>query len=73
MIKTEEKELTYKDSKIISYRLEDKSIACYIYRPTSKWQPLNLGECNNGSKFTAVNQAINQAKQYIDYFNNLKL
>lgn len=70
MIKTEEKELTYKDSKIISYRLEDKSIVCYIYRSTSKWQPLNLGECNNGSKFTAVNQAINQAKQYIDYFNN---
>jgi hypothetical protein len=69
MTKEEEKELTYKNSKIIAYKLEDKSISCFIYRDGSNWQPLNLGECNNGSKFTAVNQAINQAKQYIDFFN----
>lgn len=69
MIKQEERELIYKNSKIIAYKLENKYICCHIYRDNSKWQPLNLGECNNGSKFTAVNQAINQAKQYIDYFN----
>jgi hypothetical protein len=63
------KEIIYKDSKIVSYKLEDKSISCYIYRKGSKWQPLNLGECNDGKKLTDINQAINQAKQYIDFFN----
>ena len=42
---------------------------CHIYRTGSKWQPLNLGECNNGDKLTSVNQAINQAKDFINCCN----
>jgi hypothetical protein len=43
-----------------------KQIKCHIFRKGSSNQPLNLHECNNGDKFTSVNQAINQAKKYID-------
>lgn len=49
--------------------VEKKEVVCHLYRVGSKWQPLNLGECNDGSKFTAVNQAINQAKEFIDICN----
>lgn len=49
---------------------EKKSqVYCHIHRVNSKWKFLNLGECNDGGKFTSVNQAINQAKSLIDCCN----
>ena len=80
--KVEEKEEVYLGNKIVvskhaweeynkgKDKWEDKSqICCLLYRTKSKHQPLNLGECNDGSKFTAVNQAINQAKEFINICN----
>jgi hypothetical protein len=79
--KTEEKTETYLGDKIVAWRekweemnekgnFENKSkINCHIYRIGSKWQPLNLGECNDGGKFTAVNQAVNQAKDFLNVCN----
>jgi hypothetical protein len=79
---TERKEELYKGSRIVAYKEEWKEVedskgelvlvskkrfVCHLYRPESKWQPLNLGECNDGRKFTAVNQAVNQAKELVDY------
>lgn len=77
------KEENYSNSKIVAWRdvyeeydekkdkwIEKKDIICYLYRNKSKNQPLNLGECNDGRKFTSVNQAINQAKQIIDYLRD---
>lgn len=49
--------------------VEKKEVICHLYRKGSKNQPLNLGERNDGSKFTAVNQAINQAKEFVDCCN----
>ena len=46
-----------------------KEVVCHLYRLRSKYQPLNLGECNNGSKFTAVNQSVNQAKDFVNCCN----
>ena len=46
-----------------------KEIVCHLFRVGSKNQPLSLGECNDGSKFTAVNQAINQAKEFVNICN----
>jgi hypothetical protein len=79
IIKKNEKTENYLNSTIVSWenhwnefndvkqRMESKKeIICHIYRIGSKWQPLNLGECNDGGKFTAVNQAINQAKEFVD-------
>jgi hypothetical protein len=40
---------------------------CQLYRPGSVNQPLNLGEMSDGSKFTAVAQAVNEAKWLVDY------
>jgi hypothetical protein len=84
--KKNEKIEIYLNSKIVSYenhfesfnvkknKLEDKKeIICLVYRLGSKWQPLNLNECNDGSKFTSINQAINQAKEYINICNKLYL
>ena len=34
------------------------NIICILYRKSM----LNLGECSNGSPFTSVNQAVNEAK-----------
>jgi hypothetical protein len=48
-----------------------KQVMCNLYRLGSNNQPLNLGECNNGDKFTSVNQAINQAKGFIDTCNEM--
>lgn len=77
------KEETYSNSKIISWRnvyeeydknkdkwIERKDVVCHLYRNGSKNKPLNLEECNNGSKFTSVNQAINQAKQIVDFLGD---
>lgn len=68
--KLEEKEEMYLGNKIVAwkYKWEEynekkdewekkQQVYCYLYRAGSKWQPLNLGECNDGGKFTAVNQA----------------
>jgi hypothetical protein len=80
--KVEEKEEIYLGSKIVAWcdkweeynadkdKWEKKSkIYCHLYRVGSKNQPLNLGECNDGSKFTAVNQAVNQAKDFVNCCN----
>ena len=73
------KEETYSNSKIVAWRnvyeeydekkdkwTEKKDVVCHLFRNGSKNQPLNLGECNDGRKFTSVNQAINQAKGIVD-------
>lgn len=80
--KVEEKEEMYLGNKIVAWKYkweeynekkdkwEKKShVYCFLYRIGSKWQPLNLGECNDGSKFTAVNQAVNQAKDFVNCCN----
>ena len=80
--KLEEKEELYLGSKILAWRdkweeyneekdkWENKSqVYCHLYRVGSVNQPLNLGECNDGSKFTAVKQAINQAKDFVNCCN----
>lgn len=38
-------------------------ITCHLTRDTT----LNLGECNDGSPFTSVNQAVNVAKGLCNY------
>ena len=38
-------------------------IVCHLKRKNF----LNLGECNDGSPFTSVNQAVNQAKSLCNY------
>jgi hypothetical protein len=53
--------------------LEKKDIICHLFRKGSKNQPLKLGECNDGGKFTSVNQAINQAKSFINSCIKYKL
>ena len=40
---------------------------CQLYRTGSVNQPLNLGQMSDGSKFTAVAQAVNEAKWLVDY------
>jgi hypothetical protein len=69
-------DLEYKGSKIHAYKLEwielnnkDKEVTkkeyyCHLYR-NDRW--LNLGEMSDGSKFTAVAQAVNEAKWLVDY------
>jgi hypothetical protein len=77
--RVDKKEEVYLGCKILSWRdkweeynvVKDKwvnksQVFCYLYRLGSKYQPINLGECNDGSKFTSVNQAINQAKDYVN-------
>lgn len=77
--RVEEKEEIYLGNKIVAWRdnweefnkkrdkWEKKSqVYCHLYRTGSEWQPLNLGECNDGSRFTAVNQAVNQAKDFVN-------
>lgn len=73
----------YSRSKIVSWRdsyeeyddkkdkwVEKKDVICHLYRNGSKNQPLNLGECNDGGKFTSVNQSINQAKDIVNYLKD---
>jgi hypothetical protein len=81
VIKNNEKIESYSNSKIVAWEnhweefnekgnlVAKKEIICHVYMVGSKWQPLNLGECNDGSKFTAVNQSINQAKTFVDVCN----
>jgi len=77
------KEETYSNSKIVAWRIvheeyddikdkwvERKDIVCRLFRNGSKNQPLNLGECNDGGRFTAVNQAINQAKEIVNWLGD---
>lgn len=78
----EEKEEMYLGNKIIAWRnkweeynekkdkwVNKSQVYCFLYMRGSKWQPLNLGECNDGSKFTSVNQAVNQAKDFVNCCN----
>lgn len=73
------KEEIYSNSKIVAWRdvyeeydekknkwIEKKDVVCRLFRNGSENQPLNLGECNDGGRFTSVNQAINQAKGIVD-------
>ena len=77
------KEEIYSNSKIVAWRnvyeeydekkdkwTEKKDVICHLYRNGSKNQPFNLGECNDGGRFTSVNQAINQAKGIVDYLGD---
>jgi hypothetical protein len=75
-------DLEYKGSKIHAYKLEwielnnkDKEVTkkeyyCHLYR-NDRW--LNLGEMSDGSKFTAVAQAVNEAKWLVDYHLEMEL
>jgi len=76
----------YKGSKVVAWVWEweemndrknkmqtKKQVVCHLYRLGSNHQPLNLGECNDGSPFTGVNQAVNQAKEYVDVCEQLGL
>lgn len=45
--------------------VSESKIHCVVYRKESKHPSLSLCECNDGSKFTSVNQAVNQAKEHI--------
>ena len=64
--------IAFKDSDI------DRRIFCFIFPigeegPASKIKDfINLGECNDGGKFTSVGQAVNQAKIFITCTNNRK-
>lgn len=72
-------DLEYKGAKIHAYKLEwqelndkDKLVTkrefhCRLNRTGSANQPLNLGEMSDGSRFTAVAQAVNEAKWLVDY------
>jgi len=44
-----------------------REFCCQLYRTGSVNQPLNLGQMSDGSKFTAVAQAVNEAKWLVDY------
>ena len=79
------KEEEYLGSKIIALRLyfeewndkkniweQKKEVYCHLYSPNIKYQPLNLGECNNGDKFSSVNQAVNQAKGIVNSVINYR-
>jgi hypothetical protein len=46
-----------------------KNYTCTIYKDEKFF--INLGECNNGSKFTAINQCINQAKSFLNSLKKL--
>lgn len=46
--------------------VKKRNIVCTLNSPILTYSPLNLGECNDGSKFTAVNQAVNQAKEMVN-------
>ena len=75
-------DLEYKECKIHAYKREWKELNdkgkevtkkeyyCRLYR-NDRW--LNLGEMSDGSKFTAVAQAVNEAKWLVDYHLELKL
>ncbi len=75
-------DLEYKECKIHAYKLEWKELndngkevtkkryCCQLYR-NDKW--LNLGEMSDGSNFTAVAQAVNEAKWLVDYHLEQKL
>jgi hypothetical protein len=41
-------------------------VSCVVDRTKQRDKPINLGECNDGSKFTSINQAVNQAKEFLD-------
>ena len=63
---------TYLESVIIAWKesyKKDETVQnifkCHIYREKSQNKPLNLCECNDGSKFQSINHAINQAKIYV--------
>ena len=50
--------------------VEKKEVICHLYKNGSLNQPLNLGECNDGGRFTSVNQAINQAKEIVNFLKD---
>lgn len=76
-VEDQHQELSYKHGEIQAWRSsweeyneqKDKweskrSIHCTLKRPGLF---LNLGECNDGSPFSAVAQAVNEAKWLVDY------
>lgn len=45
-----------------------KAFGCSLLR-VGKKESLNLCECNDGDKFTSINQAVNQAKEFVNVCN----
>lgn len=80
--KLEVTDIEYKGAKIHAYKLEDviinekgkqitkKSYHCHLFR---RGKFLNLGQMSDGSPFTTVGQAVNEAKWLVDYFIEQKL
>lgn len=67
--------LDFEDRTILSFKDPDKEIFCFIY-PLGEEGPaiqidkfINLGQCNDGAKFSSVGQAVNQAKIFINCTN----
>ena len=57
---------------MFEFKIDQKSIknyTCTIYKDEKFF--INLGECNNGAKFTAINQCINQAKSFLNSLKKL--
>lgn len=77
--------IVYKSSKISAWRESweeadmkgkvtvKRRIMCTLFRTWKKYPSLNLGECNDGAQFSAVSQAINEAKWLVDYDIEKKL
>lgn len=80
MERLDETTVEYRGSKVYAFRMEweedddkgktvkKKQVFCHLYRLGSVNQPLNLGEMSDGSKFTAVAQAVNEGKWLVDYY-----
>ncbi len=65
----ETKQVIHYNSTLTAMRIEvenEKQIICEVHR---KGKIICLRECNDGSKLTAINQAINQAKGHVDTCN----
>lgn len=76
-VEDQHQELSYKHGEIQAWRSSweeyneqrdkwesKRRIHCFLKRPGLF---LNLGECNDGSPFSAVAQAVNEAKWLVDY------
>ena len=57
----------YEEFDILSGKwVKKKLIVCLLYCYPDEFKFINLRECNDGSPFTSVNQAVNQAKSFVD-------
>ena len=79
MILKEKKQENYLGFNIIASKFEYQDInknkiikiyECKIYKENNFF--INLGECNDGTKFTNINQCINQGKSFLNTLKQLK-